>query len=38
MIIAGAGMAVVYAAVLLLARNEELRNFAGPILSRLRRR
>lgn len=37
MLIAGAAMAVVYAAVLWITRNPELRSFGEPILRRLRR-
>lgn len=37
MVIAGAAMAVVYAAVLWITRNPELRSFGEPILRRLRR-
>ena len=37
MVLAGAGMAVVYFAVLALAKNEEFRSAAAPILARLRR-
>ncbi len=36
--LAGTGMAVVYATVLALTRNEELLTLAGPLLRRLRRR
>jgi putative peptidoglycan lipid II flippase len=37
MVVAGAGMAIVYFAVLALAKNEEFRSAAAPILARLRR-